>query len=30
MFMPGGLISGLEGAVKFLSTRMRKGKQDHA
>ena len=30
MFMPGGLISGLEGTAKFLSVRIRKGKNDIA
>jgi branched-chain amino acid transport system permease protein len=30
MYMPGGLISGMETAARLLSVRIRKGKDDHA
>jgi branched-chain amino acid transport system permease protein len=30
MFMPGGLVGGLEAAAKFLSVRLRKGKDNNA
>jgi len=30
MFMPGGLISGMEAVAKFVSRRFKKGNNDHA